>query len=274
MITISIEDKPYSLPENWKEISCKDLLIIADLYTRFYATGDFLKHALVGMLGIRRNLVLYGDQVAFAEGLYRVLPFPVLIRRGINKGKVKVFSQEDLFALSELLSWINSPSDSHNTLTKNLLPRITVRRKLLFRQHLFGPGDHLRDVIAIEFAKADAAYLAFCSTGDPSRLDDLVGTLYRPRKWYWRLEKLFTDQHTSSRRRYTERQSTLHGYCSFSLSLAVKYAVFLFFQGCRNELLTKYPEVFSSEGGENSGSIGWAGVFRALTNENIVDIDR
>ena len=274
MITLSIDGKPYSLPENWQEVSRRELLIIADLYTRFYPTGDFLKHALVRMLGIRRYLVPFGDQVAYAKGLCRVLPFPVAIRRGIKKGKVRVFSREDLFALSELLCWITSPEEHQPGLTKNLLPKITSRRYLLFRQDLFGPGDHLRDVIAIEFAKADAAYLAYCSSGDPHWLDEMAGILYRPGKWYWRLEKLFTDRSTSRRRRYSERQVRSNSCSSCSLSLAVKYAIFLFYQGCRNELLLKYPEVFSSGTGENTGSTGWAGIFRALTGEKIVDIDR
>jgi len=274
MIDLSIEGKRYFLPENWQEISRNDLLIIADLYTRYLGSTDFLKFALIRMLGIRRYLVRYHDQVAFAHGLYRVLPIPAIIHSGINRGRVKVIPQEDLLVLSQMLSWINSADKANNTLTRNLLPRITIRRSLFSRLHLYGPADHLRDVIAIEYANADSAFLAYCATGDLDQLDDLVGALYRPRKWYWRLERLFTDKNTSRRMRYTGIQYGRKSYSSLSLNLPVKYAVFLFFQGCRNDLLAKYPYVFTSDGGSDGNSTGWAGVFRALTNENIIDIDR
>ena len=275
MIDLSIEGKRYFLPENWQEITRNDLMIIADLYTRYLGSTDFLKFALIRMLGIRRYLVRYHDQVAFAKGLYRVLPIPAIIHSGINRGRVKVIPQEDILVLSQMLSWINSADDkAKNTLTRTLLPGITICRSLFSRLCLYGPADHLRDVIAIEYANADSAFLAYCATGDLDRLDDMVGALYRPRKWYWRLEKLFTDKNTSSRMRYTGIRYGRESYSSLSLSLPVKYAVFLFFQGCRNELLAKYPYVFTPDGGSDGNSTGWAGVFRALTNENIIDIDR
>lgn len=74
--------------------------------------------------------------------------------------------------------------------------------------------------------------------------------------------------------RYTGFRYGRESYSSLSLSLPVKYAVFLFFQGCRNDLLAKYPYVFTPDGGSDGHSTGWPGVFRALTNENIIDIDR
>jgi len=273
MIDISIEGKKYLLPESWDDVTARDLSIISDLYTRFYTTQDFLKFALIRLLDIRRNLVRYRDQVAIARGIYRIIPFSIVVRHGISKGKVKVFPQEDLLVLSQMLTWINTPT-SKVTLTRNLLPGITIRRSIFSRLHLYGPADQLRDVIAIEFAHADKAFLEYCATGDPDKLDDLVSVLYRPRKWYWRIERLFTDKNNSMRMRYTGIKYGRDSYSSISLSLPVKYAVFLHFQGCRNDLLSKYPFVFTSDGGSDGHSSGWAGVFRALTNENITDLDK
>ncbi|MCK9399614.1 MAG: hypothetical protein M0Q51_06420 [Bacteroidales bacterium] len=275
MIDVSIEGKKYLLPENWQEISKNDLLIISDLFTHFYIPSDFLKYALIGFLGIKKYLIQYNGQLAMAKGLYRLFPFPSVTRRGVSRGKVKVFLQEDLLVLSQMLTWIHSSSStSSNTLTRNLLPRITVRRGLWPPLHLYGPADFIKDVIGIEYAKADAAFLAFCSTADPLYLNDLVGILYRRKKWYWRIEKLFSDKVNSVRMNYTDLQYMQNSHNAFSLSLQIKYAVFLFFQGCRNDLLFRYPYVFSSDGAEHPDSTGWAGVFRALTNENIVDINK
>jgi hypothetical protein len=275
MIDLSIEDKKYLLPENWQEITRKDLMIISDLFTHFYVPSVFFKLALISFLGIKKYLIQYNGQLAMAKGLYRVLPFPPVIRRGISRGKVKVFLQEDLLVLSQMLTWIHSTSSATpNSLTRNLLPRITVRRFLRPPLHLHGPADFIKDVIGIEYAKADAAFLAFCSTADPLYLNDLVGVLYRRKKWYWRIERLFSDKINSVRMRYTDLQSRRNSHNASSVSLKVKYAVFLFFQGCRNDLLLRYPFVYSSEGEQQPDSSGWAGVFRALTNENIVDIDK
>ncbi|MDX9907044.1 MAG: hypothetical protein RBS55_10700 [Bacteroidales bacterium] len=275
MIDLSIEDKRYFLPDNWQEITRKDLLIIADLYTRYLGSTDFLKYALIRMLGIRRYLVRYHDQIAFAKGLYRVLPIPAIIQLGINRGRVKVFPQDDLLVLSQMLSWITADiSAAKSMLTRNLLPGITVRRSIFSRLHLYGPADQLRDVIAIEFAHADKAFLDYCTTGDPDKLEDLVGVLYRPQKWYWRIERLFTDKNNSLRMRYTGLRYGRSSCSSLSVSLPVKYAVLLYFQGCRNELLSNYPYVYTSDGGSDGHSTGWAGVFRALTNEKITDLDK
>jgi hypothetical protein len=275
MIDLSIENKKYMLPENWQEITRKDLLIIAELFTHCYISSDFYKHALISFLGIKKYLISYNGQLAMAKGLFRIFPFPPVTRRGVSRGKVKVFLQEDLLVLSQMLSWIQpSSSTTPNSLTRNLLPRITVRRFLRPPLHLHGPADFIKDVIGIEFAKADAAFLAFCSSADPLYLNDLVGVLYRRKKWYWRIEKLFSDKVNSVRMSYTDLQYRQNSHNASSVSLQVKYAVFLFFQGCRNDLLLRYPHVFSSDGAEHPDSTGWAGVFRALTNENIVDINR
>jgi hypothetical protein len=275
MIDLSIENKNYRLPENWHEITRKDLLIISELFTHFYIPGDFLKYALISFLGIKKYLIQYNGQMAMAQGLYRFLPFPPVIRRGFSRGKVKVFLQEDLLVLSQMLSWIHSSSSTiPNSLTRNLLPGITVRRVLRPPLHLHGPADFIADVIGIEFAKADAAFLAFSSSADPLYLDNLFGTLYRRKKWYWRLERLFSDKVNSVRMSYTDLQYRQNSHNASSVSLAVKYAVFLFFQGCRNDLLLRYPFVFSSDGDSQPNPSGWAGIFRALTNENIVDINK
>lgn len=274
MIEISIEGKKYLLAESWQEITRKELMIIADLFTRFHSSGDFLKHALIRMLGIRKHLVPYDGQIAMARGLYRVLPFPCLIRRGIHKGRVKVFPQEDLFVLSQMLSWIHSSSPGFgNTLTKNLLPGITIGR-FPFRKKVYGPDDHLKDVIGVEYARAENAFLSFCSTREQKYLDDLVAVLYRPRKRFLGLKRLFSDSVDSARMRYTGQRYGRYSAGAFSLRLDVKYAVFLFFQGCRNELLDRYAHVFTCEGGDGRESSGWAGIFRALTNESIIDIER
>ena len=273
MIDISIEGKKYLLPESWDDITARDLSIISDLYTRFYTTQDFLKFALIRLLGIRRYLVRYRDQLAFARGIYRMVPFPFVVRHGISKGKVKVFPQEDLLVLSQTLTWINTPT-SKVTLTRNLLQGITIRRKPFFRIHASGPADFLVDVTAFEYSKAETAFLEYCSSLDPAKLNELVGALYRPKKWFWRIEKLFSGKDCPPRLEYTGTTFGRKSYSSFSAGLKDRYSVLLYFQGCRNRLIDLYPFVFSTGDSSGEHSSGWAGVFRALTNENIAGIDK
>lgn len=268
MIKLSIENKAYFLPENWQEVSHKDLLIIADVYAKYRIPDDFLKFALIRMLGIKKHLVRIGDQIGYAKGIFRMLPFPAILRLGMNRGKVKIFSQEDLFAVSRMLHWIINP-EAKTTLTKNLLPKITIRHK-----HFYGPQDHLQDVIAFEYSHAEIAFLEYCETKDPEKLNDLVGILYRPKKWYWRIEKIFSDKNISPRMRYTGQKYGSRSNKRFSASSEIKYSVFLFFQGCRNEITEKYPYIFTTSDDSGSPSSGWAGIFRSLTNENIVDINK
>ena len=245
MIDLSIENKRYFLPESWQEISRKDLLIISDLYTRYIGSTDFLKYALIRMLGIRRHLVRYRDQVAFAKGLYRVFPIPAIIHLGVNRGKVKVFLQEDLLVLSQLLSWIHSSSNNTKIRSRETSCQESPFAVHCFhRLHLYGPADQLRDVIGIEYAKADAAFLAFCSTADPLYLNDLFGVLYRPKKWYWRIEKLFSDKGQLCENELYRSTVQAEFHNASSLSLHVKYAVFLFFQGCRNDLIAQISSCF------------------------------
>ena len=58
------------------------------------------------------------------------------------------------------------------------------------------------------------------------------------------------------------------------MSLETRYAIFLFFQGCRNDLSKKYPLVFAASDSDHTDSSGWAGVFRMLTNERIADVNK
>lgn len=273
MIELTIENKNYFLPENWQEVTQKDLLIISDVYSKYRIPDDFLKFVLIRMLGIKKHLVRIQDQIGFAKGIYRYLPFQTVLNFGIKTGKVKIFAQEDLFAVSQMLHWIINPN-AKTSLTNNLLPKISIRQNFLFKKHFYGPQDHLRDVIAFEYSHAEIAFLEYCESKDPEKLNDLVGILYRPKKWYWRIEKLFSDKYISARMRYTGHRYGSRSNKRFSASLESRYSVLLFFQGCRNEITLKYPYIFTTPEDSGSPSAGWAGIFRSLTNENITEIDK
>jgi len=119
-----------------------------------------------------------------------------------------------------------------NTLTNWLIPSIW---RGFFKYH--GPKTGLANVTIHEFGLCEHCYEKFQATKNYEYLDTLMAILYRPRR-FWGIDDDI------------RVNLTTHGYVKRAkrfkkLPQALKAAVLLNYEGCRNALHVKYKEVFT-----------------------------
>lgn len=267
MNVVEIDNKTIRYASRWDELTRCELLEISRLLLQNLSPAEFKLRLIYKILGLQGRILIYNRKFYVIKWPYRWLRTGFLINYGIKKGHIKRLSRQNAYFLSETLNWMFSIKEKEekttyrlsNTLSRNLLPTLKAGP---FNKTLYGPGDYLKDTTAIEFAKAQVRYEGYVNAGEEQHLNGMVAALYRPGKKGKRLP--YSDELTE------KSAASIKG-----LPLKVRYAVFLFFQGCVENLKKDYPLCFHGQpAGDEGEGYGWAGVFRALTEGKIADIDR
>lgn len=267
MNVVEFDNKTIRYACSWDELTRSELLQISRLLLQNLSPAEFKLRLIYKMLGLNRRILSYNDRFYFVKGVFRYLRWEFLLKKAIKKGYIKRFSRQDAYFLSETLNWMFHVEEKRkkvtytlsNSLSRNLLGKIKRPRGL---SPLYGPADLLRDVSAIEFAKAHVRYESYVNTGDVRELNRMVATLYRPKK-------------KGSKLNYSDHLAERTALSMPMVPIQQRYAVFLFFQGCLWHLKKMYPLPFSQQPQPSEGAgYGWAGIFRALTDGKIADIDR
>lgn len=152
--------------------------------------------------------------------------------------------------------------DEPVALTRQLLPQV---RPAWYRPAYYGPADELANVSFLEFAFADAYFVAYANTRETRWLDSLVATLYRPQRRRYRPHA--ADYGGDRRADFNENLLEAHTARLARLPEATKLLVFTFYQGCRRALEQRYPLVFTPAGEAQARSHpdGWAFVLREMS---------
>ncbi len=118
-------------------------------------------------------------------------------------------------------------------------------QKLPVIKGLYGPCDNGDNITGGEYVFMDIYYLAWHQSNDEQLLDKLISIIYRPRKWYWPLIKLFPSLNSGDSRvkfngfTYEKRAKKIASW-----PLKYKMAVLLFIHGNRQLFLDKYRDAF------------------------------
>jgi hypothetical protein len=157
-------------------------------------------------------------------------------------------------------------------LTTQLLP--TVRPLRWPWRRLYGPADGLSNVELLEFIFADALFLAAHQSGaDPGLLDQFLAVLYRPRRSGYDPDAPATtgDPRQPFNRHLIER----HARQVAPLPLVTKYAIALWYRGCRDAFEARYPWVFDGAGGAGekvAPVVAWDRARRSLAGTKFGDL--
>lgn len=154
-----------SLPENWNELTGKQLIKISGLFNKQLRIYEFRLICLFYIISVNYRIFDRIDR----ETLY-------LIGEQIN------------FLLKE------------NNLVRNLIPSIKIRLK-----KYYGPSDRFQNITLIEFAKAETRYKNYIETNNEKYLNELIAILYRPKKWFIPFLKLINNYNGDKRREYNDR---------------------------------------------------------------------
>ena len=140
-------------------------------------------------------------------------------------------------------------------------------RPAWYRSRYFAPADALANVSFLEFAFADAYFVAYCQTREPQWLDQLVGTLYRPQRAGY--DPRAADYAGDRRAVFNENLLEHHAARLARLPLATKLLLFTWYRGCRHALEQRYPHVFTPATEEQARSHpdGWGFVLREMSGQ-------
>jgi len=141
LIELVYDKKSYVIPENWNELTTKQVVNMVRLIHASKDDVDFLYRALQILLQMSN-----WDYVKLS-----------------NDFKGRAFDH---------IIWIAG----ENTLTKNPFPQLSI---VPFFSTLYGPKDDFDNIRAKEFHFAEMSYVAYLETNDIGYLDRLIGVLYR-----------------------------------------------------------------------------------------------
>ena len=168
---------------------------------------------------------------------------------------------EQIYFICEKLDWAFAPS----TLTRQLLPKVRVGLR-----YFYGPSDAFNNGGFGEVITAFTQLTNYKESSDPAEqrrlLCELMATLYRPRRWWWPLVKLFPQLHTGDCRvPFNENTLARRAKLFEALPDAYLYATLLFFEGCQAHWKTVAPDVFSAtKSGDTNDRFGWYKFYVAM----------
>jgi hypothetical protein len=225
---VVFNDKTKPVAGTWDELSREQVRrLLPILYGKFPDAHQQRIEVLVVLLGVSRPLIL------------RLTPVQLL----------------SIFWLTDFL--LVAPV----TRTKQVLP--TVKLGWLSLPY-HGPADELSNSSFLEFAFADAYFVAYANTGEAPWLDQLVATLYRrPRR---HREGLAVGDH---RLPFNENLIEAEAARLTRLPQLSKLAIVTWYRGCRHALEQRYPHVFTAAGEqqEQGHPDGWGYVLREMSGQ-------
>jgi hypothetical protein len=140
-------------------------------------------------------------------------------------------------------------------------------RPAWYRPRYYAPADELANVSFLEFAFADAYFVAYCHNREAQWLDQLLGTLYRPQRAGY--NPAAADYAGDRRAPFNENLIERHAARLARLPEATKLLVLTWYRGCRHALEQRYPDVFTPATDEQvrSHPDGWSFVLREMSGQ-------
>lgn len=148
--------------------------------------------------------------------------------------------------------------------------------------NLYGPQDGLLDISFCEYRTAHSFYRDYISTNNENDLNHLIAVLYRPRKRWMAIRKRFASFNGQYRVPFTAKTNPLllekRAKRIAKLPYAVRYGIFLFYNGCETFLSEGKPSIDGNEidlsvlysgSGSDTGSIGLVGLLYTLAETKV-----
>jgi hypothetical protein len=231
--TIEINRKFYKVPEQWNELSGRQLLQVIDLFFKGYPEEKALLKLLKILSGMSwweffRAPVTTVERLVFTRFRFTMSlgVFLFMSRRTCN-------GMDEYLYLSEFLL-------KENTLTKNLIPRY---------KEFYGPADAISNLRMGEFVFSEHFYMAWSEDKENAvLLNNLVATLYRPKKKNYDFRK---NRDGDPRIAFNENLCEFYATSEiYAWPKNIKLAIGHFYEACRTKLVEDNPDVFGGGGEE------------------------
>jgi hypothetical protein len=255
MIRITINNQSFQLPASWKEISREQFLVIVRVYTNSKDVNSFLVSCLLALLQMRID---------------KRDPVRHPVNRTLNLFKFRSKTTGCFFLtpdqISELASKLDYLLEEHDDGNKSMVsyfdsnPFPSLKHKGV---RYYGPADRLFNISFAEFIEAETHYMNFLKEPDFTTLDQLLATFYR--KADPMQKQMDQNFNGDIRLPFNDHLVSYHARQFNSVAPYRKLSVFFFYQGCRNFLISNFPNVFASQGYSKKKSYGMASLVDALS---------
>jgi hypothetical protein len=234
MLNVEFGPRLYLVATAWNELSPRQLLRITRLHGQPFASDRALEDAF-------RRVLLQ-------------VPGRVLAKlNGVQRSELRHLVP---------VAFLRNPSEA-SPLTEQLLPHLTrpLWRDPLQRRY-YGPRANFRNLRFAEFMFADAFFLRYLKTNDETQLDRLVAVLYRPQRRYYAPN---SPSYGGDRREdFNENLLDARAKRLAAVPHHVKYAVMLWYRGCRKALESRFEYVFTADNNNTASTGGWSDVLHQL----------
>ena len=229
-----------SIPTGWNQLNRKQLLRICRL---FLLNLDYETFRLRSFLF-----------------LARLKAYPGFFK--FRKQKFSLTDQELAYFLHSVEYLTAEPA-----LTRNNLPLLRI-----FGRRYYGPSDKGYNLSYIEFIHAEKSLYAFMKTNDAKYLNELCAILYRPGKSDFNLNDPACD---GDRRQPFNEHNYAHRSRRFRfVSMRKRYAIYLFYAGCRNAMFSANKSLFSGTSVTSEETNPVESLRKVINDLNMGDITR
>ncbi|REE01109.1 hypothetical protein [Marinoscillum furvescens] len=230
-----------NIPGTWNDLKPNQLITIAGLLHANIHPNEAVFKIIMCLLEIRKHWWLAWN----------------LLLKTSHEDKI------DFMADTRLLADFILTPESYS-LTRNLIPVITIPRTIRKSERLYGPPDSCKKMVFMEFIKAETYYLAYRKnyTNVPLRmqsLNRLIAVLYRHKQiisntstWNGDVREVYNDNTVIYRAEKIIAQ----------IPDNIKYAILIFYISCRAIKVERYNHVFSGETGSGGGN--WIDALRSM----------
>jgi hypothetical protein len=226
MLTAEIGSHHRQLATCWNELSRRQLLQLAQAHGQEFPSAAHQHEALL-------HILLQVPRRVFQR------------LNGVQRIELRRYAR-----------FLREPQENAS-FTTQLLPVLWCRLR-----RYFGPRDNFRNLRFHEFIFADTYFLRYVQTNDEAWLDQLVAVLYRPQRAGY---APYSVKYEGDRREdFSEHLVAARAQRLARLPHYVKYAVLLWYRGCRHNLERRYDYVFTESTQKKAAGAGWQDVLHEL----------
>ncbi len=258
MPEIKIEDKSYDLPSSWDNMSSKQFVDVIRAFVFSTDIVSFKVKALFALLHIRvpeRPQLWKDGKKLFAFRL---------------KGrKIFLLSPEQLAEFLPLIDYLFF-TDQDDVQSDYIVSQRTINPIQSFKRRLkrfYGPADRLFNSSFEEFIAAEMHYMNFLKDNNTMHIESLIASLYRPE------DPGYDPKHFEfkgdRREPFNDHLIEARAKSFQHLNIAVKYAIFYWYQGCREFLTYQFPHVFNGTSSNKPNPFGMMVLVDALAQNDV-----
>lgn len=237
MQDIFYNKKMYVIPDNWNELSGKQLVKVMGILNAHNLKPEVAELAILKVL------------------------------MGINAIKFGLLNNDLKARLLPYIQWV---ANEDLNLTEIILHS---HRKNIFCKKLYAPQSEFNNLLMVEFHYTEVAYHSLTEADNIDSLNELVAILYRTGKANYNYKR---NVGGDVRIEFIDADIAYHKAIVSKWKLPVKQAILLWYNGCRQLLIEEYPLVYDGKKNNEKSNYfsGLYNMMRSIAGDKYGTIDK